>query len=600
MRNKKKYLNKSGFTLIEVMASLAIFTILAMGSLGAVLALQQSVKVAREKIELTSLVSADLEIVRNLPYAQVGTVNGNPTGSLPDLTNPKSISIESRTYRVYYEVTYFDDPADGTALLGTDQSPADYKQVKMFIQKADGGTPTTILTNVSPKGLEGVQNAGALLLKVMNAQGQPVSGASIHISNSVLSPNIVLDRISDGDGSWLEVGLPPSTNGYHITVTKTGYSSDQTYPITVQNPNPIKPDATVLVGQVTQVSFAIDLLANLTIKTLNQKCQNVNGVGVNVSGSKLIGTNPNVLKFDQNFSSVQGLISLTNIEWDTYKPQLLAGQDLMVFGTSPIQQIDVLPGTSQVFTLIVGAQTTNSILVIVKDAATGAALEGAQVHLQKGGSTPQDYYAITGGSVWSQSNWTGGSGQVEYSSTDKYLSDDGQVDINSVPTGLRLKKISGRYVESGLLESSTFDTGTDATNFTTLTWLPNSQSVGTSLKFQLASNNDNSTWDYVGPDGTASSYYTISGTNISSVHDNNQYVRYKAYLSTADDKITPVLTTLNVNYVAGCFSPGQSMFSSLTSGNNYDLDVSLAGYQTYSINSMTIDGNQLLEVELSR
>ncbi len=600
MRNKKHYSNKSGFTIIEVMASLAIFTILAMGSLGAVLALQQSVKVAREKIELTSLVAAELEIVRNLPYIQVGTVNGNPTGSLPDLTNFKTIVIESRSYKVYYEVTYFDDPADGTALLSTDPAPADYKQVKMFIQKADGSSPTTILTNVSPKGLEGVQNAGALSLKVMNAQGQPVSGASIHISNTALSPNIVLDRISDASGDWIEVGLPPSANGYHITVTKTGYSSDQTYPISAQNPNPVKPDATVLVGQVTQVSFAIDLLSNLTIKTLNQKCQNVNGVGVNVSGSKLIGTNPNVLKFNQNFSSTSGLITLSNIEWDTYTPALLAAQDLMVYGTSPIQQIDVLPGTSQVFTLIVGAGTTNSILVIVKDAATGAALEGAQVHLQKGGSQPQDFYAITGGSVWSQNDWTGGAGQADYTSTDKYFTDDGQVDINSVPTGLRLKKVTGQYVASGTLESSTFDTGTDATNFTTITWLPNSQSTGTSLKFQLASNNDNSTWNYVGPDGTASTYYTVSGSNVSSAHDNNQYIRYKAYLSTTDDKNTPVLTGLNLNYVAGCFSPGQSMFSSLTSGNNYDLDVSLSGYQTYTLDGMTIGGNQILQVELSR
>jgi hypothetical protein len=452
---------------------------------------------------------------------------------------------------------------------------------------------------VVPKGLEGTANAGALLLKVINAQGQAVPGASLHITNTALVPNIVLDRQTDASGNWIEVGLPPSVNGYHITATKNGYSTDSTYPITAQNPNPIKPDATVVVGQVTQVTFAIDLLANLTIKTLDQKCQPVNGVNVNVSGAKLIGTSPSVYKFNQNFTSALGQIPLNNIEWDTYTPTLLTGQNLMVIGTSPIQQIDVLPGTSQVFTMLVGTQTTNSLLVIVKDAITGAALEDAQVHLQKGGSVPQDYYSLTGGSVWTQSSWTGGTGQADFTDATRYFTDDGNVDVNSAPTGVRLYKTSGNYASAGVLESSTFDTGTNQTNYTTFAWLPTSQDPATTLKFQIAVNNDNATWDYVGPDGTAASYFTSSGSSISSNADGNRYIRYKIYESTTAGNKTPILTSLTINYVAGCFSPGQSVFQNLTAGNNYSLDVSLAGYQTQTLNSLNISGNQVLQILLS-
>lgn len=588
-----------GFTLIEAIVGIAIFTLLATGVMGAILALQQSVKVARERTELSSLVSADLELVRNLPYAQVGTVNGNPSGSLPDATNKRTVTIEGRTYSIYYEVTYFDDPADGTVLAGTDPAPADYKQVKMFIQSGFTPTVTTILTNVVPKGLEGTQNAGALLLKAFNAQGQPVPNANLHITNVSVTPNIVLDRQTDSSGNWIEVGLPPSVNGYHITATKNGYSSDSTYPITAQNPNPTKPDATVAVGQVTQVSFSIDVLANLTIRTLDQKCQPVDGVNVNVAGAKLIGTSPNVYKYNQSLTSASGQIGLNNIEWDTYTPTLLTGQNLIVLGTSPIQQIDVLPGTSQIFTMLVGTQTTNSLLVIVKDAITGAALEDAQVHLQKGGSTPQDYYSLTGGSVWTQSSWVGGSGQTTFTDVTKYFTDDGNVDINSAPTGVRLDKTSGTYAPVGTLESSTFDTGTDQTNYTTFTWLPTSQDPATTLKFQIAANNDNATWDYVGPDGTAATYFTTSGTSINASADANRYIRYKAYLSTTANNKTPVLTSLTLNYVAGCFSPGQSVFQSLTAGNNYTLDVTLSGYQAQTINSLNISGNQVLQVLLS-
>jgi hypothetical protein len=361
----------------------------------------------------------------------------------------------------------------------------------------------------------------------------------------------------------------------------------------------LKPNATVVNGQVTQISFAIDLPSNLTIRTLDQNCQNLSGVNMNVHGDKTIGSNPIIYKFNNNYSSQAGQIAMTGIEWDTYTPTLLTGQNYTVYGTSPIQEIIVLPNTSQVFTVILGPLSTNSLLVIVKDAITGAALEDAQVHLQKGGSVPQDYYSLTGGSVWTQSSWTGGTGQADFTDATRYFTDDGNVDVNSAPTGVRLYKTSGNYASAGVLESSTFDTGTNQTNYTTFAWLPTSQDPATTLKFQIAVNNDNATWDYVGPDGTAASYFTSSGSSISSNADGNRYIRYKIYESTTAGNKTPILTSLTINYVAGCFSPGQSVFQNLTAGNNYSLDVSLAGYQTQTLNSLNISGNQVLQILLS-
>lgn len=598
-----------GFTIIELLIGLFVLVILISGAVGAISSITTVVKLARQKTGLNALVASDLEIVRNLPYSQVGTVNGNPTGTLPDASNPKNITVEGRSYQVYYEVTYLDDPADGTVLSNpADTAPNDYKQVKMFVKEVATNKVTTILTNVAPQGLEGTNNAGALVIKVFNAVGQPVPNASVHIENLARNPDIVLDRQTDSNGQWIEVGLPAWVNGYHIVVTKTGYSTDQTYPITVQNPNPIKPDATIVNGQVTQVSFAIDLLSNLTIKTVDQFCQSLSGVGINVKGAKTIGTNPTVYKFDNNYTSSNGLVQLNNIEWDTYTPVLQASSPYIIYGTSPVQSVSVLPGTNQTFTFVLGTATTNSLRVIVKDAATGAPLEGAYVHLQKGGSQPQDYYGTTGGSVWVQSDWTSGSGQVNWqpqppSRIDKYFTDDGNVDINSNPTGVRLKKTAGRYALSGTLESSTFDTGTSASNFSTITWQPTSQNPSTTLKFQIAtSNNPNGPWDaaaYRGPDGTSSTYYTVSGTTIASVHDNNQYIRYKVFESTTDDKSTPILTSMLINYVSGCFTPGQTVFPGLTSGNNYNLDITLSGYQTYIDNSFTINGNTVMEILMS-
>lgn len=599
MRNKNKQLNKNqqGFTIVEIVVGIAIFAILAVGILGCYTVLTNSVRAARQKVVLSTLAAERLEIVRNLAYSQVGTVNGNPSGALPDSFNPYNTTIEGILYRVYYEVTYIDDPADGTILAGTDPAPNDYKQVKMSVLNTKNNVVTPFVTNVSPKGLESTTNAGALLINVFNANGQPIEDATINIDNTLLNPDIHLSRSSDAAGNWVEVGLPASTNGYHITVTKNGYSTDATVPISVGNPNPTKPDSTVLVGQVTQVSFSIDLLSSLTIRTLSQTCQAQNGVNVNVKGAKLIGTNPNVLKYNQNFSSSSGQIAIPNFEWDTYTPVLLTGQSVMVFGTSPIQQISVLPNSTQIFTLVLGPATTHSLLVIVKDASTGLSIEGATVQLHLGGGSPQDYSGTTGGSVWNQNNWSAGSGQANYSNTSKYFVDNGNVDVTTVPTGVRLKKIGSNYLTSGTLESSSYDTG-GSTNFTTLTWQPNSQSSGTTLKFQIATNNDNLTWNYLGPDGTAGTYYTVSGTSINSVHDTNQYVRYKVFLDSTDVSKTPVLTSVGLNYVAGCFTPGQSMFPGLSASNSYTLTVTMPGYTTKVINNLNINGNQVLEVDL--
>lgn len=588
-------INQTGFTLMEVIVGIAVFSIILMGVYGSYNALVKSTRGAREQTVLSSLSSQYLEIVRNMPYASVGTINGNPNGVLADASNPIVENIEGQTYNLYYEVTYIDDTADGTILAGTDPAPNDYKQVKLMIKKLSTGNITSFVTSVSAQGLEGLSNAGALSLRAIDADGQPIAGANFHIESIGITPAIILDRTSDASGNWIEVGLPAGVNSYHLVTTKSGYSTDSTVAISGANPNPTKPDATVSNGVVTQVTFAIDLVSDLTIKTVNQTCQPVSGVDMNIKGAKLLGVTPNVYKYDQNQTSSGGQVSLNDIEWDVYTPVLLTGQSMMVYGTSPIQEISVLPGASQTFTLVTGPATSDSLLVIVKDSATGTAIEGASVTLHKN-SPSTDYNGTTGGSIWRQADWSGGSGQTDFINQDQYLTDDNNTDVTG--NNIVLNNAGGVYSASGWLESSTFDTG-GSSNFTTLTWLPTSQNPATSLKFQIASNNDNATWNYVGPDGTAGTFYTISGSNISSVHDNNRYIRYKVYLETSDTSFTPVLSTVTLNYVAGCFTPGQVMFPSLTADNDYDLTVSMSGYQSYTENSLNINGNQSIEVLLS-
>jgi prepilin-type N-terminal cleavage/methylation domain-containing protein len=593
-KNKKNKNGQRGVTLIEVVVSIAIFAVLSVSVYGIFTSIINGISYYRDRTIVSALADEYLEIARNMPYSQIGTIEGNPHGTLADLPNEINRTIDEINYQIYYTVSYVDDPADGTAILATDFAPNDYKQVKLYVKNTRTNITNSFLTNVAPKGLEGMASGGALALKVFNAVGQPVSGATIHIVNDSITPNIDLARTTDVNGNWVEVGLPDSANNYRITVTKNNYSSDRTYPISVGNPNPTKPDATISNGQVTQISFSIDQLSDLVFKTLNQFCAPISGVGLGVRGSKLIGTAPDVFKFDNSYTSnLNGQVSLNNIEWDNYTPGLI-GNTYMIYGSSPIQQVNILPSTNQNFNLILGPKTDNSLLVIVKDSSSVNPIEGAEVVLENTGYSESGF---TSGSVWSQSNWAGGSGQAEFSDSSKYFSDDGNVSTNVIPSGLRLAPVGENYASSGYLESSTFDTGTESTAYTTLTWQPTSQDPATMVKFQIAANNDNETWNFKGPDGTDGSYYDVSGMTINN-ENNNRYVRYKVFLSTSDQSKTPVLTRVNINYVAGCVAPGQVMFSGTPAGENYQATVSMTGYQTQVLDGITIGGYNVLQVLL--
>lgn len=591
--NKNHKFFQKGVTLVEIVVCVGIFAILSVSVYGVFVSIINGITYYRERTIISFLSDQYLEIAKNVSYSDVGTLEGNPHGNLPDLSNPEVVDMSGNSYQIYYAVSYVDDPADGQVVYGTDFSPNDYKQVKLYVKNLNKNTINSFLTNISPRGLEGLEDGGALYIKVFDAVGQPVPGATVNISNTDITPNINLTRTTNSNGDWVEVSLPESANSYDIVVTKDGYSTDKTYSISESNPNPIKSDATISNGQVTQISFSIDKLSNLTINTLNRTCSPVSGIGVGVRGSKLIGL-PDIYKFEEEYASnSSGQIVLSNIEWDNYIPGLI-GSTYMIYGSSPIQETNIFPDTSQNFTIIIGPKTTNSLLVIVKDAATGNPIEGAEVILQQGMSSDSGF---TNGSIWSQQEWSGGPDQEDFTDITRYYQDDGGVSTNEIPSGLRLLKNGENYVASGTLTSSSFDTGTSQTSFTTLNWQPTSQDPSTEIKFQIATNNDNETWNYVGPDGTNQTYYTVPGTTINNAN-NNRYVRYKVFLSTFDDTKTPVLTSVNVNYISGCATPGQVMFTNLAFGTA-QVTVNMSGYQS-QVAPVEIDGYNVLQVYLTQ
>ncbi len=192
----------------------------------------------------------------------------------------------------------------------------------------------------------------------------------------------------------------------------------------------------------------------------------------------------------------------------------------------------------------------------------------------------------TGKGYINQTDWSGGGGEENFSSTNKYWIDDTKVDVTTNPGEIRLKDVFGSYNSTGVLESSTFNTGSPS-NFYTLTWQPTDSPLLAgldSVRFQVASNatvTATTTWDFTGPDGSALTYYATSSSPIHESHNDNQFFRYRLYLATEDTSVTPNISDVAFTFTSSCTPPGQILFTDLSSGS-YTLEISKAGYTTYS------------------
>jgi hypothetical protein len=543
----------------------------------------------------TAILNEQLEVVRNLPFANVGIVNGSPAGVLARVVTTSRSGLE---FTITRTIRNIDDPYDGT-IDGEpkDTAPADYKMVQVDIvcPRCQQSNNLSLSTFIAPKNLEGDPTHGALFIEVTDAEAKPLVEASVRILANFATTTFDFTDLTDNQGMLKVVDLPAGSNVYQITVSKIGYTTDNTMAPTEQVPNPVKPHASVVAQGVTRRAFSIDKVSQVNLETLTSVCSPLGSVGVNLMGTKLLGTEPEVLKVNQNISTNgNGQYNLINFEWDAYvfKP---SGYDLL--GSIPALPVNLLAGTSQAVQLILGANTANSLVVNVVDSITGQSLSNATVQVVGSG---YDQTKTTGVGFVRQTDWSGGAGQANFTNEIKYWSDDGKVEINDPDGDIKLSKVGNKYVSSAVLESSTFDLGANV-NFVNLLWSPLSQPLETgvnSVRWQIASSVSSSpvSWDYLGFDGTINTYYDAEHTDFNSVNNGKRYVRYKLFLQTVSDTSTPVISDATISYITSCTPPGQAYFGGLIA-QDYTVTVSRSGYQTKT-QTISLSGDVVFGVEM--
>jgi len=168
------------------------------------------------------------------------------------------------------------------------------------------------------------------------------------------------------------------------------------------------------------------------------------------------------------------------------------------------------------------------------------------------GSNNKDYYNVLDISTPNNAEYIG----LTWAGTDAVAtrSTGGNpfTDLIFVDLNYRLLLEGSSYAPSGELVSSSFNLGNIAGNgFNKITW-QGSTPPNTTIKFKLAANSDNSTWHFVGPNGSeaiSDNYTTAAGENIWTGFGvgPNYYLRYKVILE-SNGVNTPSLDWVRINW----------------------------------------------------
>jgi len=578
---------KKGSSLIDVVVSIAIVAFL----FGAIYLVYFSLYGAINNIQVrngaTAVMNQQIETMRDLPYADIGTVNGIPSGIIPAT---QTISYADYNVVMGTQILNIEDPAGQG--FGEPTGTVDYKQVQLTIScpTCQNFNPLSLTTTFAPVGLQSTLGQGSLFINIFDSNGNGVPNANVTVVNSDITPAVNLTDATNDSGTLQLVGVPTSTQGYQIFVSKPGYSSAQSYSIgALGSSTPVQPNITVAQQQLSTASFSIDRTSALTVLTTNNVCADIGGTGFSIAGSKLIGTNPNVLKFStSSATNASGTASFPNMEWDTYA-FTLTSSSYALLGTTPFSPLTINPSSTISFDFVLTPSIPKSLLVSIADAATGDGVPGATVTMS-GGSFSETLTA--GQSTWTDTNWANGA----------YASQSGGIDTQSVPGTIQLlANASGTYATGTInwLISNTIDFGTSTANYISLNVNPAVEPTSTgagSAAFQLAANNDDVTWNFVGPDGTGNTYYTASSTIVNLGGD--RYFRYKVFLSTQDPTTSPSVNDVTIGFSSQCVPQYQTLFSGLSSGS-YLLTVSAPNY-IQATSSVTISANaQATTVDLT-
>lgn len=375
---------EGGFTLIETILGLVVMSIMVLAVSNLFISNLQSVTLGKARAIGLAVANEQIEYLRDLPYQSVATAGGAiyPPGTIPD---SQTLTRGGYNFTVKTEINYVDDPYDGISSgpangKPKDLNPADYRKAQIDVYlKSSGQLVAKLTTDIAGKAAETASSTGIISIRVIDANGQPVANASVHITNTNPTPDVDITTTTDNQGLVVVPNLPPdSSNRYQVTASLGGYSTDQTLPDPAGAQTAVNINPNVLVQQITPVTLAIDRVSSLNLRVTDPAGAALGNKAITITGAKKTKQNPDVYKYSQvSTTDASGNISLSSMEWDSYSFTPPAGSYLV--SSQPYAPAALQPNSSLTVNLVVSA--SSSYPTVTKLSPTSAPTGTANVSL---------------------------------------------------------------------------------------------------------------------------------------------------------------------------------------------------------------------------
>jgi len=428
----KKTKNNSGFTLIEVLVLLFIFSLITITFYQVISVGTRYIIFSKNRLGAIALANEKMEIARNLAYDYVGIQGGACAGNIPQ---DEDIAENGRNYHVHTLAAYVDDPFDGT--LGgspNDTAYKDYKIVKIIVSWGGNGVDAGsifLLSRFVPPGLEAATSGdGILSINIFSDQagGAGVPQATVNVVNSDLGFSET--RQTDNNGNVMLVGVKESIQRYKITVSKSGYETMETvlpYPDTLYNPVDIH--ASVVAGSLNVTNIALNKTADLKVITQDYFGHEIPDMDFNLKGGRKLGT-----KEIYPYEPVYNLdaSNQTNSSGEKQYEDVSPGQysfklgdtvlDYVQIGTDPAPPLVLSSEQNLDFKVVLASKNVTSILTRINATGSTNPFIGANVEL----SNTEGY---------SENTTTDGNGTAFFPKTEGTPLEDGTYNLKITAEG---------------------------------------------------------------------------------------------------------------------------------------------------------------------
>jgi prepilin-type N-terminal cleavage/methylation domain-containing protein len=219
MPRKRRNRDDEGFTIVEVMVAMSVFAILATAFASTLSGSLRSLSLSRQRTTAEQLASSQVEEMRRVEYDDLGTVGGNPPGTV---TPTKTVTSGNQTLTVTTRITYVNDRAPSAKETG-----ADYKSVVVTVTAAGATVLAKEQTLVAPPN-QASQTDGLIKVQVVEpASVAAVPGATVALGTG---PDAPISDTTDAAGNVAFASLTPTpssgtTSTYSLTATAPGYQT---------------------------------------------------------------------------------------------------------------------------------------------------------------------------------------------------------------------------------------------------------------------------------------------------------------------------------------------------------------------------------------